>query len=47
MSVRSFLDAAERHIDALHGMVLLRHGEVVAEGYWHPYRARRRTACSR
>lgn len=39
MSVRSFLDAAERHIDALHGMVLLRHGEVVAEGYWHPYRA--------
>ncbi|MER7008967.1 serine hydrolase [Dactylosporangium sp. NPDC000555] len=38
MSVRSFLDAAERGVDALHGMVLMRGGEVVAEGYWHPYR---------
>jgi CubicO group peptidase (beta-lactamase class C family) len=41
MSLGSFLDAAEREIDALHGLVLLRHGEVVAEGHWHPYRADR------
>jgi CubicO group peptidase (beta-lactamase class C family) len=38
VSVRSFVDAVERGVDALHGMVLLRGGEVVAEGYWHPYR---------
>ncbi|WP_432824489.1 serine hydrolase domain-containing protein [Dactylosporangium sp. CA-092794] len=39
MSIDSFLDAAERTIDALHGLVLVRGGAVVAEGYWHPYRA--------
>jgi CubicO group peptidase (beta-lactamase class C family) len=38
VSVRTFVDAAQRTIDALHGMVLMRGGEVVAEGYWHPYR---------
>ncbi|MEV6930733.1 serine hydrolase domain-containing protein [Dactylosporangium sp. NPDC051485] len=38
MSVRSFVEAAGQHIDALHGMVLLRGGETVAEGYWRPYR---------
>ncbi|GAA4260654.1 hypothetical protein GCM10022255_090160 [Dactylosporangium darangshiense] len=38
MSVRGFVEAAERGVDALHGMVLVRGGEVLAEGYWHPYR---------
>ncbi|MGI5241770.1 serine hydrolase domain-containing protein [Dactylosporangium sp. CA-139066] len=38
MSIRTFVDAAGRRIDALHGMVVMRGDEVVAEGYWHPYR---------
>ncbi|WP_433062277.1 serine hydrolase domain-containing protein [Dactylosporangium sp. CS-033363] len=37
MSVRTFIDAAERTIDALHSLVFLRGGEVVAQGAWHPY----------
>ncbi|WP_213450625.1 serine hydrolase domain-containing protein [Rhizomonospora bruguierae] len=38
-AIESFLDAGEAGIDALHGMVLARHGRVVAEGRWRPYRA--------
>jgi len=34
-----FIDAAERDIDALHSFMLLRHGHVVAEGWWAPYSA--------
>ncbi|WP_432968683.1 serine hydrolase domain-containing protein [Dactylosporangium sp. CA-233914] len=37
MSVRTFIEAAQRRIDALHSMVLLRGGETVAAGAWHPY----------
>jgi CubicO group peptidase (beta-lactamase class C family) len=37
MSVRSFIAAAERDVDALHSLVFRRGGEVVAEGAWHPY----------
>src|SRR5262245_30459756 len=38
-AVRDFIEAADRTIDALHGFVLVRHGHVVAEGWWAPYRA--------
>ncbi len=38
-SISAFLDAAERRIDALHSFILVRHGHVVAEGYWNPYNA--------
>jgi len=32
-----FVDALDRTISEVHGLVLLRHGEVVAEGWWAPY----------
>jgi CubicO group peptidase (beta-lactamase class C family) len=38
-AVLSFIEAADRDIDALHGFMLLRHGRVVAEGWWAPYEA--------
>jgi CubicO group peptidase (beta-lactamase class C family) len=33
----AFLEAAEAKIDALHSFMLVRHGHVVAEGWWSPY----------
>lgn len=36
-AIRAFLDAAERDITHLHSIMLLRHGHVVAEGWWAPY----------
>ncbi len=36
-AIIAFLDAAEETIDALHSVVLLRHGHVVAKGWWAPY----------
>jgi len=38
-AVFAFVDTAERRIDALHSFILVRHGHVVAEGYWSPYNA--------
>jgi CubicO group peptidase (beta-lactamase class C family) len=35
----AFVGAAEQRIDALHSFMLLRHGHVVAEGWWAPYAA--------
>ncbi len=37
-AILAFLLAAEQKIDALHSFMLLRHGKVVAEGWWTPYR---------
>jgi CubicO group peptidase (beta-lactamase class C family) len=34
-----FVQAAEQKIDALHSFMLVRHGHVVAEGWWSPYAA--------
>ena len=34
-----FVQEAEKRIDALHGLVLVRHGHTVAEGWWSPYAA--------
>ncbi len=39
-AIRAFVQAAE-NIPDLHSFMLLRHGMVVAEGWWHPYRAER------
>ncbi|MBN1508920.1 MAG: serine hydrolase [Sedimentisphaerales bacterium] len=36
-AVLSFIEAANREIDSLHSFMLLRHGHVVAEGWWSPY----------
>jgi len=32
-----FVEAAEKKIDALHSMMVMRHGQAVAEGWWVPY----------
>ena len=37
-AISAFVTAAERDLDALHSFILLRHGRVVAEGWWEPYR---------
>ena len=34
-----FVQEAEQKIDALHSLILVRHGHVVAEGWWSPYAA--------
>lgn len=36
-AVLSFIESADRDIDSLHGFMLLRHGHVIAEGWWSPY----------
>lgn len=38
-AILAFVDRADREIDALHSVMLLRHGHVVAEGWWAPYSA--------
>ena len=35
--VLSFVEAADRDVDSLHSFMLVRHGQVVAEGWWSPY----------
>lgn len=35
--VLSFVDAADKELDSLHSLMLVRHGHVVAEGWWAPY----------
>ncbi len=37
-AVAEFARRIERSIQHLHSFMLLRHGQVVAEGWWHPYR---------
>ena len=39
-AVLAFVEAADREVDQMHGFVLVRHGRVVAEGWWSPYDAR-------
>ena len=36
-SILAFIDAAEKEVDALHSLVLVRHGHIVAQGGWAPY----------
>jgi CubicO group peptidase (beta-lactamase class C family) len=36
-AILAFLQGAEEKIDALHSFMLVRHGHVVAEGWWSPY----------
>ncbi|MEZ0265191.1 MAG: serine hydrolase domain-containing protein, partial [Phycisphaerae bacterium] len=38
-AVRAFVEAADAKIDTLHGFVLMRHGHVIAEGWWKPQAA--------
>jgi len=36
-AILNFVNTVEQQIDALHSFMLLRHGQVVAEGWWAPY----------
>ena len=36
-AIQAFVDAAERDVEHLHSFMLLRHGHVVADGWWQPY----------
>src|SRR5437764_4043897 len=38
-AVLSFVEAADKNIDSMNSFMLLRHGRVVAEGWWAPYEA--------
>lgn len=38
-AILAFVEAAEKEGLSLHSLMLLRHGQVVAEGWWKPYRA--------
>ncbi len=40
-AVLAFVQAVEKNIADLHSFMLLRHGQVVAEGWWGPYAAER------
>jgi CubicO group peptidase (beta-lactamase class C family) len=37
-AITAFVKKAEKSIHSLHSFMLLRHGTVVAEGWWYPYR---------
>lgn len=36
-AIASFIEAADKNIDSLHSIMVLRHGQVIAEGWWAPY----------
>src|SRR5262245_28790033 len=38
-AVLGFVEAADKTIDSMNSFMLLRHGHVVAEGWWSPYDA--------
>ena len=38
-AVLSFVEAADKTVKSLHSFMLVRHGHVVAEGWWSPYGA--------
>ena len=38
-AILAFVEAAEQKLDALHSIMIVRHGQVVAEGWWAPYAA--------
>jgi len=37
--LHSFVEAADKNLDSMNSFMLLRHGHVVAEGWWAPYDA--------
>jgi CubicO group peptidase (beta-lactamase class C family) len=37
-SILAFVEAVEEKVDSLHSLMVVRHGHVVAEGWWEPYR---------
>jgi CubicO group peptidase (beta-lactamase class C family) len=37
--VLAFVEAADKSIDSMHSLMVVRHGRVIAEGWWSPYDA--------
>ena len=35
-AIRKFVEAADKQIESMHSFMLVRHGHVVAEGWWAP-----------
>ncbi len=47
-AILRFLDAVDDHRNIeMHSLMLLRRGQVIAEGWWAPYSAAGRTCCTR
>ena len=42
VAVLAFVDAADAKVDVMNSFMLVRHGHVVAEGWWTPYDAKSR-----
>mgnify|MGYP003607737020 CR=1 FL=1 len=40
-AILGWVESVEREVDALHSFVLVRHGKIVAEGWWAPYERER------
>lgn len=38
-AILSFIEAADKDLNSLHSFMLVRHGQVIAEGWWAPYSA--------
>ena len=38
-AIREFVETADREVNAMNSFMLVRHGQVVAEGWWAPYAA--------
>ena len=36
-AILGFVEAADERLDSLHSLMIVRHGQVVAEGWWTPY----------
>ena len=36
VAIRAFVEAADEQVDSMHSFMLVRHGKVVAEGWWAP-----------
>ena len=41
-AILQFLDRAEAELDALHSVMIIRHGQNIAQGWWYPYSADKR-----
>jgi CubicO group peptidase (beta-lactamase class C family) len=41
-AILDFIEAADKQVNAMHSFMLVRHGHVVAEGWWSPYDANTR-----
>ena len=40
-AIQNFVDAANQTIHDIHSLMIVRHGAVVAEGWWHPFEEER------